>query len=98
MECTGPCLSLSNAPPASWERPVPKPVVVDGVTSPAVNPIVYLTEFILNVPWKAHNGTRRHRSVLPRRKDSQRAVMLSLHTKKCGTWSLRSPSLFARPD
>lgn len=35
------CLSLSNAPSQLGEA-CPQPVVVDGVTSPAVNPIVYL--------------------------------------------------------
>lgn len=71
--------------------------VVCGAGSTAAHPIVYLTEFILSVLWEAHNGESHHRSILPRRKEIQRAVVLSLHTKKRGTWSLRSSSLFAWP-
>lgn len=36
-----PCLSMSNVPSQLGEA-CPQPVVVDGVTSPAVNPVVYL--------------------------------------------------------
>lgn len=52
---------------------------------------------MVSVLWKALNGESHHRSILPRRKEIQRAVVLNLHTKKRGTWSLRSPSLCAWP-
>lgn len=39
--------------------------VVGGVSSTAAHPIVYLTEFILSVLWKAHNGVSCHGSILP---------------------------------
>lgn len=60
-----PALSeLVQCPQPAGRGPSPA-CVVGGASSTAAHPIVYLTEFILSVLWKAHNGVSCHGSILP---------------------------------
>lgn len=76
----------------------PSPLPVWWVKGPAQLSAPLTVVYLVSILWKSPNGTGWHSSILPRRKGIQRAVALSLYTKKCGTWSLRSPSLLVWPD